>query len=93
MAGELLDHLFSFDPNDAEIKNNSLSYHSRARTLVNQLHGIPIQRFNKDADTEQDPLKVCVADIMLCHAADDDVNSSSTPPSIQLHTYLRYKLV
>jgi hypothetical protein len=57
MAGELLDQLFSFQPDDPELKHK-LTYHSRARNFVNQLNSVPAQRFVRDADTDRDPLQV-----------------------------------
>jgi hypothetical protein len=91
MAGEFLDLLFSFHPNDPDLRSN-LVYNSRARQFVDRLSKVPAQKFVKDADTDQDPLEVRSYKRIPFRTVTDWVCSSSISNSIQSPTYLLCKL-
>jgi COP9 signalosome complex subunit 3 len=57
MSAELLNLLYSFQPEDPELQSN-LKYNGAARHFVNQCANVPQQQFNKGAGTSQDILEV-----------------------------------
>ena len=60
MASELLNLLFSFQPDDPAVAK-PIDYHRNVRTFIRHLNNVSPAVLSKGADTEQDILQVSIA--------------------------------